>query len=433
MKRSLLFSLLIITTFTLSAEKTSKSGYNLGVLPAVSYNSDLGLQYGAILNLFNYGDGSQYPAYNHSTYLEISRYTKGSGIFRLYYDSEKMIPGIRSFLELSYLTDDLMDFYGYNGYKSDYSSDKVDNNRVFYKMAQKQTRILADFKGKILSKHLNWVASYNFENYKISQVNFAKLNKGVDPTAPSYLTGENLYSTYIDLGIINAKEAKGGILNAFKVGFIYDTRAVLNNPEKGSYSEALVEIAPNFLNEQPYTRYSLIHNQYQSLVKNKLNAAIRLGVQGQIGSNEVPFFRRTQLMSPFAKRTNVTGLGGSNSLRGILRNRVVGDAFAFGNFELRWKAVSFTFINQNFYIGMNSFFDTGIILDDVPLDQERLTSLDRPTYINFQENDSFHSSYGGGLKIVMNENFIISAEMGKALDKRDGSGLGTYINLNYLF
>ena len=432
MKRSFIFSLLIITTFALSAEKTIKSGYNLGVLPAVSYNSDLGLQYGAILNLFNYGDGSRYPAYDHSAYLEISRYTKGSGIFRLYYDSEKLIPGIRSFLELSYLTDDLMDFYGYNGYQSEYSSDKVDNNRVFYKMGQKQTRFLADFKGKFLTNHLNWVASYNFENYKISPVDFVKLNKGVDPSDPNYLTGENLYSTYVDLGIINPKEAKGGILNAFKVGFIYDTRTVLNNPEKGSYSEALLEIAPGFLNDMPYTRYSLIHNQYQNLVKNKLNAAVRLGVQGQIGTNEVPFFRRTQLMSPFAKRTNVTGLGGSNSLRGILRNRVVGDAFAFGNFELRWKAVSFKFINQNFYIGMNGFFDTGIILDPIDLNLNTVNSNATP-YIRVDEKDSFHSSYGGGLKIAMNENFIISAEMGKALDKRDGSGLGTYINLNYLF
>jgi len=97
MKRNFIFSLLIITTFALSAEKTIKSGYNLGVLPAVSYNSDLGLQYGAILNLFNYGDGSRYPAYDHSAYLEISRYTKGSGIFRLYYDSEKLIQAFAVF------------------------------------------------------------------------------------------------------------------------------------------------------------------------------------------------------------------------------------------------------------------------------------------------------------------------------------------------
>jgi len=33
----------------------------------------------------------------------------------------------------------------------------------------------------------------------------------------------------------------------------------------------------------------------------------------------------------------------------------------------------------------------------------------------------------------MNENFVVSVDMGKALDKRDGEGLGVYIKINYLF
>jgi len=432
MKRNLVFFLMFMPIF-LSAEETLKikTGYNLGVLPAVSYNSDLGLQYGAILNLFNYGDGSRYPAYDHSAYLEISHYTKGSGVYRLYYDSERFIPGIRSFVELSYLTDGLMDFYGFNGYKSNFSSDIVESNRVFYKMDQKQIRFLADFKGKILTSHLFWVASYNFENYKIGSVDYEKLNKGVDPDDPDYLPGTSLYDTYIDWGIISQKEAKGSILNTFKAGLIYDTRKVLNNPDKGSNTEAILEVAPDFLNDLPYTRYSLMHSQYQSIIKNKLNVAVRFGIQGKIGNNDIPFFRRTQLMSPFAKRTNVTGLGGSNSLRGILRNRVVGDAFALGNIELRWKAISFRWINQNFYVGANGFYDTGIILDPIDWRRDDLNSSN--TYIKPNEEDGFHSSMGGGLKIAMNENFILSAEFGKALDKRDGTGLGSYINLNYLF
>ncbi|MEA4840802.1 MAG: BamA/TamA family outer membrane protein [Bacteroidales bacterium] len=430
MKRNLFFALLIFNSLTLFAGETVKDGYNLGVLPAISYNSDLGLQYGAILNLFDYGDGSRYPAYDHSFYLEISRYTKGSGIYRLYYDSERLIPGIRSFLELSYLTDDLMDFYGFNGYQSNY---REIEDRVFYKMSQKQIRFLADFKGHFMADHLFWIASYNFENYKNGSVNYDKLNKGIDPEDPDYLQGVSLYDKYVDWGILGAKEADGGILSTIKAGLIYDSRNALNNPSKGSYTEAIVEFAPKFMNDMPYTRYSVMHNQFQSIIKDKLNVAVRVGVQGQIGDDPVPFFRRTQLMSPFAKRTNVTGLGGSNSLRGILRNRIVGNAFSFGNFELRWKAVSFKFINQNFYFGMNGFFDTGIILDPIEWNIENINDNELTTYINTNEKDRFHSSFGGGLKIVMNENFIISAEMGKALDERDGSNMCSYINLNYLF
>ncbi|MDD4923038.1 MAG: BamA/TamA family outer membrane protein [Bacteroidales bacterium] len=434
MQRNLLFSIFLFISLTLSAEETVKRSYNLGVLPAVSYNSDLGLQYGALINLFNYGDGSKYPEYNLSAYMEISTYTKGSGIYRLYFDSNKLIPGIRSFIELGYLTDYLMNFYGFNGYKSYYSSDIQDDNRVFYKMSQKQIRLLADFKGELLTDHLSWTASYNFENYKNSSVDYEQLNEDVDPNDPDYLQGVSLYDKYVNWGLIRPEEANGGILNTLKAGLIYDTRNALNNPGKGSYTEAILEVAPAFMNDMPYTRYSLIHCQYKTIIKDKLNAAVRLGIQGKIGDREVPFFRRTQLMSPFAKRTNVTGLGGSNSLRGILRNRVVGDAFSFGNFELRWKTVSFRWINQNFYVGLNGFFDTGIILDPIDWNLENLSNTeDLATYVKVNEKDCFHSSYGGGIKLAMNENFIISVELGKALDKRDGDDISSYINLNYLF
>jgi len=35
-----------------------KKGWNFGALPVVSYDSDLGLQLGALTNLYHYGDGS---------------------------------------------------------------------------------------------------------------------------------------------------------------------------------------------------------------------------------------------------------------------------------------------------------------------------------------------------------------------------------------
>src|SRR5690554_7529820 len=68
-----------------------KTGWNFGVLPAVSFDADLGFQYGGLVNLFQYGDGSRYPLYDHSLYFEISRYTKGTGLFRFYYDSDRLI------------------------------------------------------------------------------------------------------------------------------------------------------------------------------------------------------------------------------------------------------------------------------------------------------------------------------------------------------
>lgn len=71
-----------------------KTGWNYGFLPAISFDSDLGFQYGGLVNLFDYGDGTRFPDYQHSMYIEVSRYTKGSGIYRFNYDSESLVSTI---------------------------------------------------------------------------------------------------------------------------------------------------------------------------------------------------------------------------------------------------------------------------------------------------------------------------------------------------
>ena len=69
-----------------TAGKTDKikKGWNFGALPAIAYDTDIGFKYGALVNLFNYGDGKQYPKYLHSLYFEWSHTTKGSGTTSLH-------------------------------------------------------------------------------------------------------------------------------------------------------------------------------------------------------------------------------------------------------------------------------------------------------------------------------------------------------------
>ena len=64
-------------------KEKAKSGWNFGALPALAYDSDIGLKYGGLVNFYHYGDGSFYPGYKHSIYFEWSRTTKGSGINQL--------------------------------------------------------------------------------------------------------------------------------------------------------------------------------------------------------------------------------------------------------------------------------------------------------------------------------------------------------------
>src|SRR4030042_2355702 len=134
---------------TLKADKKKekiKKGLTFGAVPAITYSSDLGFQYGLVVNLYHFGDGSTYPKYRHSMYLEWSRYTKGSSVNMIRYDSEYLIPGIRVTAELSYMTEQALDFYGFNGYEAlldESLSDDEDTaylSRMFYRMDRRMLR-----------------------------------------------------------------------------------------------------------------------------------------------------------------------------------------------------------------------------------------------------------------------------------------------------
>ena len=145
--------LLLVSVFTISAsaqDADAKTGWNFGALPTITFDTDLGFQYGAMVDLYNYGDGSRYPTYNHKLYFEVSRFTKGSGINRFFYDSDQLIKGLQTSVDLSYLSDNAYDFYGFNGFDAVINPDWIDDtnedyiSRMYYKYDRRLFRFRVD-------------------------------------------------------------------------------------------------------------------------------------------------------------------------------------------------------------------------------------------------------------------------------------------------
>lgn len=395
---------------------TVKKGWIFGPLPAVGYTSDQGFQYGVLTDLFYFGDGTKYPQYLHKFNFEVSRYTKGSGVYHMFYDSKFLIRNIRTTFDISYLTDRMLDFYGFNGYATDYDINRDD---WYYKIDRTLFRTTADFQGNFL-KNIGWAAGIGYYKYNIKSAE-----------KPENANTASLFETLQNYYVINPMEASGGTIVEFKAGLVHDSRNIEADPTKGFYSEAILTTAPKTgSSNRGYTRLSVIHRGYLPVIGEKLTFAYRLGYQGKIGGH-IPFYALQNLTTLFFRQITSEGLGGINSVRGVLRNRIVGDGIFWSNFELRYRFCDFKFLGQDWYLVAHPFIDAGRVVSYYDEPVAILTLMPIPEYYD-ELKDSMHWSAGLGFKAIMNKNFVISVEYGKPFNIQDGKS-GMNIGLNYIF
>jgi outer membrane protein assembly factor BamA len=423
-----------------------KTGWTFGALPVVAYDRDIGFKYGALVNFYNFGDGSRYPMYDHSLYLEYSRTTKGSNLLQFQYDADRLIPGIRTAFEARYATEQGLDFYGFNGYQAKYdhafeTEDDTANyiSRMFYRQDRKLIRIKADFSGDLPVNNLKWFAGVEFYHNKIDTINLDKLNKGKEEDLLPPIEG-GLYQNYLNWGIIPANEATGGIHTLLKAGIIFDTRDNEPNPMRGIWTDAVFIIAPGFLGDKnmTYGKLAITHRQYFTIIPRNLNFAYRLSYQGKL-FGEIPSYMLPLIFNSPPNKTR-DGLGGRNTVRGLLRNRVVGEGYLYGNAELRWKFIHTKLFKQNFHIALSAFFDAGMVVQEYEVNTSNVPDdilINGKTYSKSDffttGNDKPHFGTGAGIRFVLNDNFILAFDYGFALRPGDDGGRAPYIDLDWLF
>ncbi len=409
----------------------TKKGWSFGGIPIIGYDADIGFQYGVLGNIYHYGDGTIYPNYKHSIYLEFSHTTGGSGINMINYDSGVLFDGIRISGDFSYLTEQTLDFFGFNGYEAGYNPDFTDENspdyitRVYYKHDRRLFRLTGNFQYNFDDTKLWLVSGFGTYYSEISTVDIDRLNKhkDEDEKLPDVNT---LYDNYVDWGIIPEDEKDGGMTTLLKLGLIYDSRDNEASPWRGIWSEIFMLYAPSFMGtNRSYAQLNITHCQYFTLIKKRMSFAYRLGYQMKIGGS-MPFY-----MLPFvyyANRPTRDGLGGGRTLRGIIRNRVVGEGFAYGNFEVRWRFYNTTIFKQQLYLALSPFADMGIVTQKYKFPTENI-----PDDVNIvADKEKLHMSFGASFNAALNQNFILCFNYGFAADKRDGTS-GLYITVGYLF
>ena len=465
----------MITLSAQEEEKEMKTGWSFGLLPTATWSTDNGFQAGAFGDVYYYGDGSTYPDPLHKISWEASYFTH-SHRMRLYlaYDSKYLIPNMRVNASVTYMNDPLYSFWGFNGPAAVQDYDLWSNRHTgaghhlnYYGMSRDMLRLLANFQGRI-TDNLNWAAGVNFWRWKLGDMKDNGV-KGAGDTKEYYKTDLTLYDTYIALGAITAAEKNGGNALELNAGLVFDTRDIEAAPNRGIWAEAYLNgnvLEHRYLKACAYFRHYIdipIHIPAGDPV-----FAYRLAWQQTI-AGETPFYMIQNIPLLVQRNMISEGFGSSGTIRGLRENRILTEGFAWANTELRVKLVNFKLFNQYFYIAVNPFFDAGVITKPYrtkflpgTIYDEDLKDFDFTAYRKYLESDpknaatlerfnkvhgagydgkiydaarvkDFVYSGGIGLKIAMNQNFIVSAEYAHCFYTPMNADPWIGIGMNYQF
>ncbi|MBO4263220.1 MAG: hypothetical protein J5871_00895 [Bacteroidales bacterium] len=397
----------------------SKEGWHVSPFPILSYNSDLGFQIGAFAEIYDYGKNPGiFPDYRHRFHAEGSYFTRGMFAADVEYDSEYLIPGTRLSASATWLHDPLYAFYGFNGCEPYDEGRDRRNGTAYYSMQRDMLRILVAVQGKI-GGGFQYIAGIAAWHYAMDELHFEKFKDS--PT---------LYADYRQAGLIRDDETQGWVTEG-KAGISYDTRDFEPSPTRGIAAETYLIGAPDFSGKgYGYLKLAAHWRHYLTPGPAWLTLAYHLAYQGTL-AGAPPFYIQSGIAALTLKQPTSEGLGGVNTLRGILGGRLVGDGVAWGNFEIRMRLWEWEIADHSFYFGINPFFDIGCVVQPYRLQEQAAYKQVAVSDLR-REACRPHMSAGLGFKGGLDENFILSIEAGKAFRKDDGP-LGLFISLNYIF
>ena len=439
-------------------KQATKKGWTIVPSPSLGYDSDTGFQIGAMCDFSDYGDGTIYPSYKHRAFINCSWTTRNQIKLHFFGDTKHLIPNVRLTSVVTYILSLMYPFKGFNGvapYFDHLESGRQQKHRLaMYDVQRDMLRAIFDFQGNIYTNKFRWAAGISYWWFRDQDLTLKK--RGMlaydSVEANDYLKAQEIYSPslwrlYQRAGLINPNEIGGGHHIELKAGLVFDSREHEADPTRGIWAELYAYGSPDILNGRGedgyhYLKLAARFRQYVPLMDDKIVFAYHLAYQGKLAGH-APYYTLQNINAIFLNQLISDGLGSITTIRGVPYNSVIGDGYAWANFEMRFKVLSLRFLGQNFYLGTNPFFDLGACIQEYRLD--KMIAL-RQQHDNNKQNGlptkftdaemnliytgkplKLHLSVGIGFKVVMNRNFVLSAEFGIPLNTEIYSD--TYLNV----
>ncbi len=372
------------------------TGIEIAGLPALNYDADEGFGFGAILELYDYGREGLEP-YRYTVQPKVFLTTEGRRDVTLFFDAPHLLPPVRLDAYVAREQQIATPYYGTGNDAALVEAREEDEARPYwYRFGRTRTQLRVNLQRPV-GRSLRLLVGGGVAHMALTPV----------PRD----SGTTLLAAHLADGTLPAAAADGGWSNYLRAGVIRDTRDREIGPRRGSWTELLVQRVDELLGSTTsYTRWTVADRRYFSLGTPRLVFANRFVLQGVEG--DAPFYDLFVLESSFKQQE---GLGGSKTVRGVLKNRYVGRGMFVWNAELRARVLELTALGRRFHVVLSGFVDSGRVWAG---------GVDPGTILS-----DLHHGVGGGVRIGMGESFIVALDVGHGAE----TAAAIYIGLGYLY
>ena len=368
------------------------TGLEIGGLPALNFDSDEGVGYGALVELYQYGQGGLLP-YVWSLRPTVFLTSRGRRDFTVFFDAPHVLAaGWRLDAYLGSEKQIATPYYGVGNAKPyDEALDDDDGpDPFYYRFGRTRRSATFNLQRNVAETPLRWLIGAGLVRTSVLPV------------------PENDGGTLYEMDVSSTDQTTWS--NYVRTGLVWDSRDRETGPRSGVWTELLLQrVDESFGADAGYTRLTFTDRRYFSLGE-RIVFAHRYLLQG-VGAG-APVHDLFQVQTSFKQQE---GLGGAKTVRGVLKNRFVGRGMLVWNAELRWRAADFLLFGTSFHVVLSAFLDQGRVWDGNIRLGELMTDL--------------HRGFGGGARFGMGENFIVAVDMGRS----EEAGMPIYIGLGYLY
>jgi hypothetical protein len=375
--------------------------YEPSLVPALSYDSDRGVGFGALGTLARFREG-YYPfrwrlmALIYAT----AKQAPDGGVELPFHDYllKLELPGLqggrlRLDLKASFSRFTTCGYYGIGN-----ASEASDQGGRYHQYDRIYPHVKGQARARVLptvfflfggSFTYNWVNPY--EGSRLEQ----DLRRD-DPDLRELLLGAEGRHPSLELNL----------------GWAWDTRNHEYVPSRGMFHEISWRFSPGAT--FAYGGLNLTARFYWALYRETLVLAARALADLLVG--EPPFYELAQHGGLYPKGSP----GGGGAVRGVPLHRYHGKVKLLGNLELRARLLPFSLFGQRFNLGGNVFFDAGRVWTELPPGNRRFDG----------DGPGLKLGVGAGPRMQWGETFLIRIDLAWS---PDADPVGVYFDVSHVF